>query len=225
MVNFRKRIKIIPGVRLNVSKGGISTSVGVKGASVTTGKNGTYANTGIPGTGLYSRKKISGSRRDSAEQQPDLNVADSEGLEQAQALIENIRIGLEGLELQHKNVVLLDHTFDIYLYGIISNILTSMGVNIKSNVSKSTNCVLFGGRKAVPKYLLQNIAVLEKKGADVTVYRLTLCEDSTPDIVITRIETEGIDISKYSKTMRILRILLIVVFSFLALIIMIVALT
>lgn len=31
---FRKRIKIIPGVWLNLSKGGVSTSVGIKGLTV-----------------------------------------------------------------------------------------------------------------------------------------------------------------------------------------------
>lgn len=58
--NFRKRIKIAPGVHLNLSKGGISTSIGPKGAKVTFGKNGTYINKGIPGTGLYSRERLSG---------------------------------------------------------------------------------------------------------------------------------------------------------------------
>lgn len=57
---FRKRIKILPGVRINLSKSGISTTVGVRGASVTFGPNGTYVNTGIPGTGIYSRERISG---------------------------------------------------------------------------------------------------------------------------------------------------------------------
>ncbi len=58
--NYRKRIKIAPGVTINVSKGGVSTTVGKKGASVTFGKKGTYLNTGIPGTGMYNRQKISG---------------------------------------------------------------------------------------------------------------------------------------------------------------------
>ena len=61
---FRRRIKIIPGVRLNISKSGLSASVGVRGASVTLGgKGGTYANLGIPGTGIYTRKKIGGSNK------------------------------------------------------------------------------------------------------------------------------------------------------------------
>jgi hypothetical protein len=56
--SYRKRIKIIPGVHLNFSKSGISTSIGVRGASINFGKNGTYLNSSIPGIGLYSRSKI-----------------------------------------------------------------------------------------------------------------------------------------------------------------------
>lgn len=58
--NYRKRVKIAPGVHLNFSKNGVSTSIGPKGAKVTFGKNGTYMSTSIPGTGLYSRQKIGG---------------------------------------------------------------------------------------------------------------------------------------------------------------------
>lgn len=55
---IRRRIKVIPGVHFNLSRSGISTSVGVRGASVTVGKNGTYLHTGIPGTGIYQRQKL-----------------------------------------------------------------------------------------------------------------------------------------------------------------------
>ena len=57
---YRKRIKILPGIHINISKSGISTNVGVKGASVTFGPKGTYVNTGLPGTGLYRRDKVNG---------------------------------------------------------------------------------------------------------------------------------------------------------------------
>ena len=57
-INFRKRISLMPGVKLNVSKNGLSTTVGTKGGSVNVGKNGVYANASIPGTGLYAREKI-----------------------------------------------------------------------------------------------------------------------------------------------------------------------
>lgn len=57
-MNFRKRAKIMPGVYLNLSKSGISTTIGPKGLNVNFGKNGTYLNTGIPGTGLYDRQRL-----------------------------------------------------------------------------------------------------------------------------------------------------------------------
>ena len=58
---FRKRIKLFPGIFLNISKSGLGLNVGVKGANVTFGPTGTYVNTGIPGTGLYRRDKVENS--------------------------------------------------------------------------------------------------------------------------------------------------------------------
>ena len=50
---FRKSKKIFPGVRLNVSKSGISVSAGVKGARVSLNSKGRVTKTvGIPGTGI-----------------------------------------------------------------------------------------------------------------------------------------------------------------------------
>ncbi|MBW8683861.1 DUF4236 domain-containing protein [Chitinophaga rhizophila] len=60
--SYRKRIRIIPGVHLNISRRGISTTIGVKGASLNFGPRGTYLNTGIPGSGLYNRQRISPAR-------------------------------------------------------------------------------------------------------------------------------------------------------------------
>ncbi len=57
-LRFRRRIKIIPGVHLNVSRSGISTSIGVRGASMTFGKRGTYTNVGVPGTGVSWRNRV-----------------------------------------------------------------------------------------------------------------------------------------------------------------------
>jgi hypothetical protein len=49
---FRKSIKLLPGVRLNIGKNGLSASVGVKGASVNVGKRGIRGTVGVPGTGI-----------------------------------------------------------------------------------------------------------------------------------------------------------------------------
>lgn len=57
---FQKRIKIMPGVRVNLSRSGVSASAGVPGASVNAGKDGAFANAGLPGTGLSSRSKLGG---------------------------------------------------------------------------------------------------------------------------------------------------------------------
>jgi hypothetical protein len=57
---FQKRLSILPGVRLNLSKGGVSTSLGPRGADVNIGRNGVTTNAGIPGTGLSYRSKMGG---------------------------------------------------------------------------------------------------------------------------------------------------------------------
>ena len=49
---FRRSIRILPGVRLNIGKTGISTSVGVRGAQVTLGRGKVRTTVGLPGTGL-----------------------------------------------------------------------------------------------------------------------------------------------------------------------------
>ncbi|WP_289465086.1 DUF4236 domain-containing protein, partial [Klebsiella pneumoniae] len=49
---------IIPGVRINLSNGTPSLSIGPRGASLYVGKRGTYANLGLPGTGLSYRTRI-----------------------------------------------------------------------------------------------------------------------------------------------------------------------
>ena len=58
--SYRKRVTVAPGVKLNISKKGVSTTFGVRGASINVGEKGVYLNTGIPGTGFYRRQKIGG---------------------------------------------------------------------------------------------------------------------------------------------------------------------
>jgi hypothetical protein len=49
---FRRSFRLMPGVRLNLSKSGVSASLGRRGAWLTVGSKGTRATVGIPGTGL-----------------------------------------------------------------------------------------------------------------------------------------------------------------------------
>lgn len=55
---FQKRISILPGVRINLSKSGASASLGPRGADVNIGRDGVTTNAGIPGTGLSYREKV-----------------------------------------------------------------------------------------------------------------------------------------------------------------------
>lgn len=50
------RTEIAPGIYLDLSKVGVSPTIGVRGSSLT--RNGQYVNTGIPGTGFYERTKL-----------------------------------------------------------------------------------------------------------------------------------------------------------------------
>jgi Protein of unknown function (DUF4236) len=55
---FRRRVRLFPGFYLNLSKSGMSATVGMRGFSVNVGQKGAYLNTGIPGTGIYDRTKL-----------------------------------------------------------------------------------------------------------------------------------------------------------------------
>lgn len=60
---FRRSKKILPGVRLNVSRGGPSVSLGTRGARVNVGRRGVTRTFSLPGTGLYNTRRVSGGRR------------------------------------------------------------------------------------------------------------------------------------------------------------------
>lgn len=68
---FQKRIKIAPGVRINLSKSGISATGGMPGANLTVGKDGQQLNLGAPGTGLSTQTKLGGKRKQAAKAKAD----------------------------------------------------------------------------------------------------------------------------------------------------------
>lgn len=60
---FRKRIKIAPGVTLNLTQSGVGLTVGPKGLKYTIGPRGQFVTAGIPGSGVYVREKVGGQPR------------------------------------------------------------------------------------------------------------------------------------------------------------------
>ncbi len=61
---FRKRIKILPGIWFNLSKSGISTSIGGKGLTVNLKNGKTRTTVGIPGTGISYSETSTGNPDD-----------------------------------------------------------------------------------------------------------------------------------------------------------------
>jgi len=58
-MRFRKSIPIFKGLKMNLSKSGVSlTAGGGRGVSANIGRDGVFLNTSIPGTGLYDRRKL-----------------------------------------------------------------------------------------------------------------------------------------------------------------------
>lgn len=70
--NFRKSLKIAPGIRVNITKKGVSSvSLGGKGARVNLGKKGTRTTVGLPGTGLsYSSFSPKQAKKEAARSEP-----------------------------------------------------------------------------------------------------------------------------------------------------------
>ena len=83
-----RRIKIAPGISINLSKSGLSASAGVRGARVTLGPRGVRRTVGIPGTGIsYSENSsLSGSSRTRASRARTQRPSDSEAHELVSSL-------------------------------------------------------------------------------------------------------------------------------------------
>jgi hypothetical protein len=55
---FRRSIRLMPGVRLNVGRKSASASIGIRGLSYTAGSMGRRVTVGLPGTGLYWTREL-----------------------------------------------------------------------------------------------------------------------------------------------------------------------
>ncbi len=76
-IRFRKTITLFPGVRLNLSKSGMSLSVGKKGAfTLNFSKRGVRQTTDLPGEGLYHTSYLFKNNEDDNEK--DENKKESE---------------------------------------------------------------------------------------------------------------------------------------------------
>jgi len=72
-LRFRRSIRLLPGVHLNLGLHGAGLSVGPRGLHVGVNRRGRYVSAGIPGTGLYLMHHV----RNSPGEDP--NVAGTAG--------------------------------------------------------------------------------------------------------------------------------------------------
>ena len=68
-IRFRRRIRIAPGVHLNLGLHGVGLSVGPRGLHVGMNRQGMYTSAGIPGTGIYAVHHV----RSSQAEHPDVH--------------------------------------------------------------------------------------------------------------------------------------------------------
>lgn len=70
-IRFRKRIKLFPGLWVNLSKSGASVSAGVKGFTVNSGRGKTRTTVGLPGTGVsYTTTSTGGTAAPTSTNKP-----------------------------------------------------------------------------------------------------------------------------------------------------------
>jgi Protein of unknown function (DUF4236) len=103
---FRKTFKVLPGVKLNLTRHGLSATLGAAPFSVNVGPKGVYTNVSIPGTGLWSRDRldIPSSQRSEHQQQPIIR----EGVIPPLALVPSVHTSLPITELRSASTELLN---------------------------------------------------------------------------------------------------------------------
>ncbi len=82
-VRFRKSFKIFPGVKVNMSKGGVSFTVGTKGYHLNFSKRGVRQTVGMPGTGISETNYIMKNDSKSEKENTETTKKDEEGSEKA----------------------------------------------------------------------------------------------------------------------------------------------
>jgi len=165
--SYKKRIKVIPGVYLNFSKSGISTSIGVRGARMTFSKSGTYLNTGIPSLGLYNRQKIS-DFKPSTDKQPQQQVVEDGNIFSADVQ-EITSQNMQGV----KEAILTAHEQRAELKNDLNKIKTTL---VMSNIKLYASYVLLYGliKKEISKQIKDDINS-QKEAINIIIEQIEKC--------------------------------------------------
>lgn len=148
---FNKRIKVIPGVRINLNKKGISTTIGIKNASLNVSSKGMYLNAGIPGLGS-SRHKLSSTTNNFTETIEKPEVLPEPEIIKVTRPEDNI-ISLDVEEITSQN-----------MQGIKEAILNAskQRTELATDIVKVTSSLSFTRMKLIASYVLI-ISLISKK--------------------------------------------------------------
>ncbi len=84
-IRFRRTLRIAPGVKINLSKHGVSTTVGSRGMHLTFNKYGVRQAVGLPGTGLSEVGYLVGGHKGTRSEKPQSEKSESEKPEEEAA--------------------------------------------------------------------------------------------------------------------------------------------
>lgn len=134
-IRFRRSIKIMPGVKVNLSKRGISTSFGTRGVHYTIGSNGRRTSfVGIPGTGISSVSTWSKKRKTN-------NVSQVSLYSKNTTLILCIFLGMFGIHRFYVKKsgtgILWMFSFGLFLFGWISDIISILNGTFTDGLGRS----------------------------------------------------------------------------------------
>ena len=123
-IRFRRSFTIFPGVKVNVSKGGISLSVGRRGATLNFSKRGVRQTVGIPGSGLSESSYIIKNKSDKEDEEKREEKDDERSEETARDSDE--RNDIPGRETRRRGAspwMLLLGIIVIYLGAVVLNLI------------------------------------------------------------------------------------------------------
>jgi len=128
---FRRTFNVVPGVRLNLGKRGVSMTVGGRAARITKGRSGTYFGSSLPGTGLYYREKL-GSGAPERSSSPEA-VDHSQDDQPLGAVSKTEATQVRGGRVPHKVAgltVILVGIVVCFFSGVVGGILIGIGIGV-----------------------------------------------------------------------------------------------
>lgn len=137
-LRFRKSIKILPGVKLNLNKKSASVTVGSKGMHHTVSTNGnTTTSVGIPGTGLsYVETKSKKKKSKNAEIIEPETTSDSYNTNLEYALPKETKMKKPK---KQKRKIIISIIIGILILGIIGGLLPPSLESIQASITQNEN--------------------------------------------------------------------------------------